>query len=54
MIRTFEFDIIIIFFFCRVDIEETIVNGSFNMMFLGHSISLTYRDHINVIMRFDD
>ncbi|EXC06150.1 Endoplasmic reticulum metallopeptidase 1 [Morus notabilis] len=35
----------------RIEIEETIVNGSFNMMFLGHSISLTYRDHINVIMR---
>lgn len=22
------------------------------MMFLGHSISLTYRDHINVVMRY--
>ncbi|PON50645.1 Peptidase M [Parasponia andersonii] len=35
----------------RIEIEETIVNGSFNMIFLGHSISLTYRNHINVIMR---
>ncbi|XP_030496880.2 uncharacterized protein LOC115712690 isoform X1 [Cannabis sativa] len=35
----------------RIEIEETIVNGSFNMMFLGHSISLTYRNHVNVIMR---
>ncbi|KAL5537792.1 hypothetical protein UlMin_042232 [Ulmus minor] len=35
----------------RIEIEESVVNGSFNMMFLGYSISLAYRNHINVIMR---
>ncbi|KAH7515503.1 hypothetical protein FEM48_Zijuj10G0033500 [Ziziphus jujuba var. spinosa] len=35
----------------RIEIQETFVNGSFNMMFLGHSISLAYRNHINVLMR---
>ncbi|CAI0381207.1 unnamed protein product [Linum tenue] len=35
----------------RIEIEETAVNGSFNMMFLGHSISLGYRNHTNLIMR---
>ncbi|KAL3818686.1 hypothetical protein ACJIZ3_004591 [Penstemon smallii] len=35
----------------RIDIEETVVNGSFNMMFLGQSISLTYRNHTNILMR---
>ncbi|XP_060189203.1 uncharacterized protein LOC132618157 isoform X2 [Lycium barbarum] len=35
----------------RIEIEETIVNGSFNMFFLHHSISLTYRNHTNIIMR---
>ncbi|XP_051144524.1 uncharacterized protein LOC127260697 isoform X2 [Andrographis paniculata] len=35
----------------RVDIEETVVNGSFNMIFLGHSISLSYRNHTNILMR---
>ncbi|KAL9225560.1 hypothetical protein vseg_001466 [Gypsophila vaccaria] len=35
----------------RIEVEESMVNGSFNMMFLGHSISLTYRAHTNVIMR---
>lgn len=38
--------------FCRVDIDETLVNGSFSMMFLGHSISLGYRNHINLLMRY--
>ncbi|XP_057530899.1 uncharacterized protein LOC130809230 [Amaranthus tricolor] len=35
----------------RIEVEESMVNGSFNMMFLGHSISLTYRAHTNVLMR---
>lgn len=35
----------------RIEIEENIVNGSFNMMFLGHSLSLGYRNHTNIVMR---
>ncbi|KAI5679363.1 hypothetical protein M9H77_10313 [Catharanthus roseus] len=35
----------------RIEIEETTVNGSFNMIFLGHSISLAYRNHTNILMR---
>ncbi|KAL3644438.1 hypothetical protein CASFOL_009618 [Castilleja foliolosa] len=35
----------------RIEIEETVVNGSFNMMFLRQSISLTYRNHTNILMR---
>ncbi|KAL6520542.1 hypothetical protein OROMI_032304 [Orobanche minor] len=35
----------------RIEIEETVVNGSFNMIFLGQSISLTYRNHTNILMR---
>ncbi|GAB4829348.1 hypothetical protein Ancab_019018 [Ancistrocladus abbreviatus] len=35
----------------RIEVEESTVNGSFNMMFLGHSISLQYRAHANVLMR---
>ncbi|XP_015572239.3 endoplasmic reticulum metallopeptidase 1 [Ricinus communis] len=35
----------------RVEIEEEVVNGSFNMIFLGHSISLGYRNHTNIVMR---
>ncbi|XP_022733852.1 endoplasmic reticulum metallopeptidase 1-like isoform X2 [Durio zibethinus] len=35
----------------RVEIEENVVGGSFNMMFLGHSISLSYRNHTNILMR---
>ncbi|KAL2903638.1 Endoplasmic reticulum metallopeptidase 1 [Bienertia sinuspersici] len=34
-----------------IEVEESMVNGSFNMMFLGHSISLAYRAHTNVLMR---
>lgn len=37
---------------CRIEVEETAVNGSFNMLFLGHSISLGYRNHTNIIMRY--
>ncbi|KAK4597650.1 hypothetical protein RGQ29_015254 [Quercus rubra] len=35
----------------RIEIEESVVNGSFNMMFLGYSISLGYRNHTNIVMR---
>ncbi|OMO88172.1 Peptidase M28 [Corchorus olitorius] len=35
----------------RIEIEEDVVGGSFNMMFLGHSISLGYRNHTNIVMR---
>ncbi|XP_019150351.1 PREDICTED: endoplasmic reticulum metallopeptidase 1 isoform X1 [Ipomoea nil] len=35
----------------RVEIEETAVNGSFSMIFLGYSISFTYRNLTNIIMR---
>lgn len=35
----------------RIEIEETTVNGSFNMKFLGRSISLAYREHPNILMR---
>lgn len=35
----------------RIEIEETTVNGSFNMKFLGHSIALAYRNHTNILMR---
>ncbi|KAJ9554511.1 hypothetical protein OSB04_018556 [Centaurea solstitialis] len=35
----------------RIEIEDNIVNGSFNMMFLGHSLSLGYRNHTNIVMR---
>ncbi|KNA24673.1 hypothetical protein SOVF_013590 isoform B [Spinacia oleracea] len=35
----------------RIEVEETLVNGSFSMMFLGHSLSLAYRAHTNILMR---
>ncbi|KAM0934905.1 putative peptidase M28 [Dioscorea sansibarensis] len=35
----------------RIEIEETLVSGSFSMIFLRHSISLGYRNHKNVAMR---
>lgn len=35
----------------RIEIEETTVNGSFNMIFLGQSLTLTYRNHTNIQMR---
>ncbi|KAK3040851.1 hypothetical protein RJ639_029195 [Escallonia herrerae] len=35
----------------RIEIEENVINGSFNMMFLGHSLSLGYRNHTNIVMR---
>ncbi|KAM7464735.1 hypothetical protein LguiA_032856 [Lonicera macranthoides] len=34
----------------RIEIEENVINGSFNMMFLGHSLSLGYRNHTNIAM----
>ncbi|XP_039132919.1 uncharacterized protein LOC120269985 isoform X3 [Dioscorea cayenensis subsp. rotundata] len=35
----------------RMEIEETLVSGSFSMIFLRHSLSLGYRNHKNVAMR---
>lgn len=35
----------------RVEIDETFVNGSFNMIFLKHSIALAYRNHTNIAIR---
>ncbi|KAK2636775.1 hypothetical protein Ddye_031567 [Dipteronia dyeriana] len=35
----------------KIEIEETVVNGSFNMIFLTRSISLGYRNHTNIVMR---
>ncbi|KAL0700938.1 hypothetical protein Bca4012_057060 [Brassica carinata] len=35
----------------RVEVEESQVDGSFSMMFIGHSISLGYRNHTNILMR---
>ncbi|KAI3919594.1 hypothetical protein MKX01_018417 [Papaver californicum] len=35
----------------RIEIEETVVAGSFKMLFLGHSISFGYRNHTNVVAR---
>lgn len=35
----------------RVQIEESSVAGSFNMIFLRHSISFGYRNHTNIVMR---
>lgn len=37
---------------CRIEIDETTVSGSFNMIFLQHSIALGYRNHTNIIMRY--
>lgn len=38
---------------CRVEMDDNVVGGSFNMMFLGHGISLAYRNHTNVVMRYE-
>ncbi|XP_017627503.1 uncharacterized protein LOC108470641 isoform X2 [Gossypium arboreum] len=35
----------------RIEIEENVVGGSFNMMFLGHGISFGYRNHRNILVR---
>lgn len=35
----------------RIEIDENLVQGSFNMKVLGHSISLGYRNHTNIVMR---
>ncbi|KAI0530755.1 hypothetical protein KFK09_000303 [Dendrobium nobile] len=35
----------------RVEVDEALVSGSFNMTFLRHSISLAYRDHKNILFR---
>lgn len=33
------------------EIDDSLVNGSFNIMFLGHAISNTYRNHRNIAFR---
>lgn len=35
----------------RVEIDETFVFGSFNMVFLKHSIALAYKNHTNIAIR---
>lgn len=35
----------------RVEVEETLVSGSFSMMFLRHRVTLGYRNHKNIVMR---
>lgn len=40
------------FFFDRIEIDESLINGSFNMVFLGRSISFTYRNHVNIAVRY--
>ncbi|CAM0905642.1 unnamed protein product [Alopecurus aequalis] len=35
----------------RIEIEETLVSGSFSMMFLRHRVTLGYRNHKNIVMR---
>ncbi|XP_058103307.1 uncharacterized protein LOC131246870 isoform X6 [Magnolia sinica] len=35
----------------RVEVDETHVDGSFNMIFLGHGISFGYRNHTNLALR---
>ncbi|KAK8485551.1 hypothetical protein V6N13_090471 [Hibiscus sabdariffa] len=35
----------------RVEIEENLVSGTFNMMFLGYSMSFSYRNLTNILMR---
>ncbi|GMI70834.1 hypothetical protein like AT1G67420 [Hibiscus trionum] len=35
----------------RIEIEENVVSGTFNMMFLGHSMSFSYRNLTNILMR---
>lgn len=35
----------------RIEVEETLVNGSFSMMFLRHRVTLGYRNHKNIVMR---
>ena len=36
----------------RIEIEENVVGGSFNVIFLGHNMSLGYRNHTNILMSF--
>ncbi|KAG8080918.1 hypothetical protein GUJ93_ZPchr0007g5060 [Zizania palustris] len=35
----------------RIEVEETLVSGSFSMIFLRHRVTLTYRNHKNIVMR---
>ncbi|KAK3124891.1 hypothetical protein QOZ80_7BG0595620 [Eleusine coracana subsp. coracana] len=34
-----------------IEVQETLVSGSFSMMFLRHRVTLGYRNHKNVVMR---
>ncbi|KAH9315251.1 hypothetical protein KI387_023878, partial [Taxus chinensis] len=34
-----------------IEVDDTFVSGSFNMIFLRHSISLAYRNHKNIVVR---
>lgn len=44
--------LVFFFFFDRIEIDESLINGSFNMVFLGRSISFTYRNHVNIAVRY--
>ncbi|TVT97634.1 hypothetical protein EJB05_57125, partial [Eragrostis curvula] len=35
----------------RIEVQETLVSGSFSMMFLRHRVTLGYRNHKNIVMR---
>uniref|UniRef100_I1Q9X4 Peptidase M28 domain-containing protein n=1 Tax=Oryza glaberrima TaxID=4538 RepID=I1Q9X4_ORYGL len=35
----------------RIEVEESLVSGSFSMRFLRHRVTLTYRNHKNIVMR---
>ncbi|KAF0908818.1 hypothetical protein E2562_028641 [Oryza meyeriana var. granulata] len=35
----------------RIEVEETLVSGSFSMIFLRHRVTLAYRNHKNIVMR---
>ncbi|KAJ4732978.1 Endoplasmic reticulum metallopeptidase 1 [Rhynchospora pubera] len=35
----------------RIEVEESLVSGSFSMYFLHHRVTLHYRNHKNVVMR---
>lgn len=35
-----------------MEVDELLVSGSFNMVILRHSVSLAYRDHVDLVVRF--
>ncbi|CAN6197533.1 unnamed protein product [Urochloa humidicola] len=35
----------------RIEVQESLVSGSFSMMFLRHRVTLGYRNHKNIVMR---